>query len=63
MYIWQSLNKNQKQIAQFIASNALKNKDLEESETSYYTFNDLLEVCIEEVFSIIDRLCYHLTTS
>ena len=31
MFIWQSLNKNQKQIAQFIAQNALKNKDLEES--------------------------------
>jgi len=31
MYVWQSLNKNQKYIAKFIAANELKNLGLEES--------------------------------
>ena len=49
MYVWQSLNKNQKHITKFIAANELKNIGVQENETTHYTFNDLLDICIEEV--------------
>jgi hypothetical protein len=46
MYVWLSLNKNQKQITKFIAANALKNLGVDENEATHYTFGELLEVCI-----------------
>jgi hypothetical protein len=49
MCVWQSLNKNQKLIARFIAQNAIKNIGVDDSETTHFTFNDLLELCIDEV--------------
>ena len=49
MYIWQSLNRNQKQIVKFIAQNAIENLNRDDSESNYYTFNGLLEVCKDEV--------------
>jgi hypothetical protein len=42
MYVWQSLNKNQKYIVKFIAGNEIKNIGVEENEATHYTFNDLL---------------------
>ncbi len=39
MYVWQSLNKNQKQIVKFIAQNALRNIGLDETEANHFTFN------------------------
>jgi hypothetical protein len=49
VYIWQSLNRNQKQIVKFIAEYELKNVGLDEMHSKHYTFNELLDVCIDEV--------------
>lgn len=39
VYIWQSLNRNQKQIVKFIAEYELKNVGLDEMHSKHYTFN------------------------
>ena len=46
MYIWQCINKNQKQIVQFIAEKELPNLNLEDQERTHYTFAQLLDKCI-----------------
>ena len=63
MYVWQSLNKNQKHIVKFLAQNALKNIGLEDSENSHLTFSELLDICIEEVLPPPRRSSSPPTTS
>lgn len=61
--VWQSLNKNQKQILRFIAERELSNLNVADQEATHYTLQELLDKCIEEVLLCRCRLCYRVTTN
>lgn len=61
--MWQSLNKNQKQILRFIAERELSNLALSDHDVTHYTLQELLDKCIEEVLPFLCRSCCRVTTS